>query len=98
MMVSEFVAGTTQSVGVVNIRQTRRTAFFMVMPFLFFPEIFSRIYFLYLGFEAVYIIWALTHDVKRVRTSGALIFGVYAIAPNTLNVLVGKGWYEIIGI
>ena len=98
MIVSEFVAGNTLTTGVVNIRQLRRAAFFMVIPLLFLPEIFSRIYFFYLALEAVYIVWALTRDVRRVRLSGTLIFGIYAIAPNALNVLAGKGWYDIVGI
>ena len=46
----------------------------------------------------IYIIWALTRDVARVRFAGALAFCSYAIAPNALNVLVGKGWQEIIWI
>jgi hypothetical protein len=98
IIVSECVAGKTRTTGAINIRQLRRAAFFIVMPLLFFPEIFSRIYFFYLGFEAIYIVWALTRDARRVRLSGALIFGIYAIAPNALNVLVGKGWYGVIGI
>ena len=70
----------------------------MVIPTLFFPEIFSRIYFFYLAFEAIYVIWALTRDTRRIQLSGALVFGFYAFAPNALNVLVGKGWREVVGL
>ena len=75
----------------------RRTVFFMIAPLALLPEIFSRTYFFFFAIEAIYIVWALTRDTIRIRLSGVVVFSVYAVAPNALNVLVGKGgWQEII--
>jgi len=97
LIVSEMIAGTTRVDQVMDIRQLRRTTFFLIAPLAVLPEIYSRAYFFFFALEAIYIVWALTRDSIRIRLSGALVFSVYAIAPNALSVLVGKGgWQEII--
>jgi hypothetical protein len=95
MIISELIAGTTPINPVVDIRQLRRTAFFLIVPLAALPEIFSRTYYLFFAIETLYIVWALTRDSSRIRFSGALVFSFYAIAPNGLNVLAGKGWHEV---
>jgi hypothetical protein len=96
MIISELAAGKTRINDAMDIRQMRRLTFFFIAPLIVLPEIFSRAYFFFFAIEAIYIVWALTQDIKRVRLSGVLVFSTYAIAPNALNVLVGKGWQEII--
>jgi hypothetical protein len=97
LIVSEVIAGASRVDQVIDIRQMRRTAFFIIVPLAVFPEIFARTYFFFFAIEVIYIVWALTSNTMRIRLSGALVFSVYAIAPNALNVLVGKGgWQEII--
>ena len=97
LIVSEMIAGTTRVDQVMDIRQLRRIAFFVIAPLAVLPEIFSRVYLLFFALETIYIVWALTRDTIRIRLSGVVVFSVYAVAPNALNVLVGKGgWQEVI--
>lgn len=97
MILSEIIAGTSPINPVMDVRQMRRTAFFLIAPLAILPELFSRTFFFFFAIETFYIIWALTRDTSRIRLSGALVFGAYAMAPNALNVLVGKGgWQEFI--
>ena len=97
LIISEIIAGNRRVDQVTDIRQLRRTTFFLIAPIAVLPEIFSRIYFFFFALETIFIVWALTRDTIRIRLSGIVVFSLYAVAPNAINILVGKGgWQEII--
>ena len=93
-LISEIIAGSTCINSQIDIRGLRRTTFLLILPLALYSEIFSRVYFFYFAVEALFIVWTLVQPQKRVQLSGIVIFGCYSIAPNALNILLGKGWQE----
>ena len=97
VMVVEVIAARSTSPVVDYFRYLRLTIFSIVAPLVIYPEIFSRLLFLYYLVELFFIVFAITSGVRRYMVSALAIVSVYSFAPNVLNILVGKGWLEVLG-
>lgn len=96
LLLSEICAGSYDSRTEYDLRYLRVAVFFSLLPLVIFPEVFSRVLFLYFGIEMLYMFHAISRDNIRYVTSGLVVFSSYGLAPNALNVLVGKGWQEMV--
>jgi hypothetical protein len=91
-LISEFVLGKSPVSGKIDIRLFRRCTLLLILPFVLYSEIFSRMLVFYWMVEMVFVVWALSSTELRKRISGAVVFSFYGIAPNTINVLIGPHW------
>jgi len=96
LLLSEICAGSFDSRTQYDLRYLRVAAFFSLIPLVIFPEVFSRVLFLYFAIEMLYVLHAVSRNNIRYVISGLVVFSSYGLAPNALNVLVGKGWQEIV--
>ena len=98
LFISEVVAGWKSSLSVSRIRITRRSVFCLIIPLSIYPEIFSRFLIFYFAIEMVYVVMSIMGNSMRVRCSGCIVFFVYGVAPNALNILAGPGWGQAVNI
>lgn len=96
VMVVEVIAARSTSPIVDHYRYLRLTILSIVAPLVIYPEIFSRLLFLYFLIELFFIVFAITSGVRRYMVSALVIVSGYSFAPNALNILVGKGWLEVL--
>ena len=89
---SEILLGHTSATGYMDLRGLRRRAFALILPFVIYPEIFSRLLMVYWAIEVLFLVSSLSSRELRTRAGAALVFLSYGIAPNALNVLVGSQW------
>ena len=92
VVLSEVVSGIGVQSGRLDIRTVRLAAFTFTVPLVLFPEIYSRILFVYFAIELLYVSWSVCSDRTKTRIGGLLVFLAYGIAPNCINILVGRGW------
>lgn len=96
LLITDLIAGKTIPDWRFNPVYIRRAFLLFIAPLVVYEEIFSRISFFYLASEMLYVLWAIGNTNRRARLSGAIVFCAYGIAPNALNVLLDKGWKELI--
>ena len=89
---SEILLGNTSTTGYMDLRGLRRRALALSLPFVIYPEIFSRLLMIYWAIEILFLVSSLSSRDLRIRAGAALIFLSYGIAPNALNILVGSQW------
>jgi hypothetical protein len=89
---SELFLGKISRSDGTNIRLLRRRLLIFLIPFLIYPEIFSRLIVLYWAMETIFVVWALNSEKLRSRLAGATVFVAYGFAPNAINVLIGPDW------
>lgn len=88
-LVSEIVLGRTTISGEFDIRSLRRAILFFTTPLILFPEIYARILSVYWLTELIFVIWALSSNIRRQRIAGVVVFLAYGVAPNVINILLG---------
>jgi len=96
LVVTDLIAGTPKVNWYINPISLRRCFLILLAPMVIFPEIFSRLMMFYFAIEMIFIAWAMTHERKRVQLSGCVVFGSYALGLNALNILLDKGWRELL--
>lgn len=86
-LISESLAGKATLVDGVNIRNIRRVMFFLLLPFMLYPELLSRLIYYYLCAELFFLLWTLTNSNMRLRLAGAVVYLSYGFAPNAVSIL-----------
>ena len=92
VLMSEIIAGLRTAEASQSVRLIRIACFALALPLVIYPEILSRYLFFYFGVEVLFLSWAVNSSVKRHQVAGLLVFSVYALAPNAINILLGVGW------
>ncbi len=94
LILSELIIGKHRSNWIINVPLYRRAFLLFCVPLVIFAEIFSRMSYFYLLVDMLFVVWAISHDSKRVQAGGAVVFCTYGIALNALNVLLDRSWQE----
>jgi len=93
---TDILAGKVEKERLFDPGSLRRCFLILFAPLVIYPEIFSRLLMFYFAVEMIYLIWAVRHSKRRVQLSGCVTFLAYAVALNVLNILMDKGWREIL--
>jgi len=96
LVMTDLIAGRMNNEQLLNLPSLRRCFLILLAPLVLYPEIFSRLLMFYFAVELIYLVWALSHNSKRVQLSGCIVYSAYAFALNALNILLDKNWPEIL--
>ena len=96
LVITDILAGKVEKERLFDPVSLRRCFLILCAPLVIYPEIFSRLLMFYFAVEMIYLVWAFRHSKRRVQLSGCVTFLAYALALNALNILMDKGWRQIL--
>ncbi len=97
LFMSEIILGKVRTMFSFDSSALRLAVFSFIAPFVFYPEIFSRLVYFYLMAELIFIVCCCLSIEKRGRLAGIVVFFGYAFAPNAINTLLGSEWLYALG-
>ena len=97
LFMSEIILGKVRTMFSFDSSALRLAVFSFIAPFVFYPEIFSRLVYFYFMAELIFIVCCCFSIEKRGRLAGIVVFFSYAFAPNVINLLLGSEWLYAFG-